>query len=33
MEGYEKPNQGDVKFQNTLIIKTFTEHKNHKLHL
>jgi len=33
MEGYEKLNQGDVKFRKTLIIRTFVEHKNHKLHL
>jgi hypothetical protein len=33
MDGYEKPNQGDVKSRKTLTIKTFAEHKNHKLQM
>jgi hypothetical protein len=33
MEGYEKPNQGDVKPQETLMMGNFAKHKNHKLHM
>jgi hypothetical protein len=33
MEGYEKPNQGDVKLQETLMMGNFAKHKNHKPHM
>jgi len=33
MEGYEKPNQGDVKLQETLMMGNFAKHRNHKPHM